>query len=209
MQLSKRRINILPARADVESLSRQIRTYMITSRKVISALIKTVTNRLRQMISNQISLIPVLGLLLFVGCHEKAEKPVPQTSSYAIRLKPGEDLKKSIQEFVDTKQIEAGWIASCAGSLTSYHIRFANMPEGSRASGHFEIVSLSGTLSTHGSHLHISVSDRTGRTIGGHLMDDCIVYTTAEIVIQSSANLLFTRENDGTTQWKELQIKEK
>ena len=133
---------------------------------------------------------------------------MPQTISYAIRLKPGDDLKKSIQAFVDAKQIGAGWIASCAGSLTDYHIRFANMPTGSKGAGHFEIVSLSGTLSTNGSHLHISVSDRTGKTIGGHLLGDCIVYTTAEIVIQSTPTLLFTREKDGTTEWAELQIKE-
>ena len=127
---------------------------------------------------------------------------MPQTRSYAIRLKPGEDLKKSIQKFVDTHQIEAGWIAACVGSLTDYHIRFANVAEGSRASGHFEIVSLSGTLSTNGNHIHIAISDNTGNTIGGHLLDECIVYTTAEIVIQSASNLIFTRENDGTTKWK-------
>ena len=134
---------------------------------------------------------------------------MPQTHSYAIRLKPGEDLKKSIQKFVDANRIEAGWIAACAGSLTDYHIRFANVAEGSRASGHFEIVSLSGTLSTNGSHIHISLSDKTGTTIGGHLLDECIVYTTAEIVIQSASNFVFTRENDGSTEWKELQVREK
>ena len=133
---------------------------------------------------------------------------MPQTTSYAIRLKPGDDLKKSIQQFVDAKQISAGWIASCAGSLTDYHIRFANKPTGSKDTGHFEIVSLSGTLSTNGSHIHISISDGTGKTIGGHLLEDCIVYTTAEIVIQSTPTLLFTREKDGTTDWAELQIKE-
>ena len=133
---------------------------------------------------------------------------MPQTTSYAIRLKPREDLKKSIQAFVDNKQISAGWIASCAGSLTDYHIRFANQPTGSRGTGHFEIVSLSGTLSTNGSHLHISISDGTGKTIGGHLLDECIIYTTAEIIIQSTSAFVFTREKDGTTEWAELQIQE-
>ncbi|MDB4767019.1 DNA-binding protein [bacterium] len=131
-----------------------------------------------------------------------------QTISQAIRLKPGDDLKKSIQTFVDAKQIKAGWIAACVGSLTDYHIRFANKPTGAKGSGHFEIVSLTGTLSTSGSHIHISISDGAGKTIGGHLLDECIVYTTAEIVIQSTPTLLFTREKDGTTQWSELQIKE-
>ena len=133
---------------------------------------------------------------------------MPQTISYAFRLKPGDDLKKSIQTFVDAKQINAGWIASCVGSLTDYHIRFANVRTGSRGTGHFEIVSLSGTLSTNGSHIHISISDGTGKTIGGHLMDECIVYTTAEIIVQSTSTLLFTREKDGTTEWAELQIRE-
>ena len=136
------------------------------------------------------------------------ENIVPQTISHAIRLKPGEDLKKSIQAFVNAKQIGAGWIASCVGSLTDYHIRFANKPTGSKGAGHFEIVSLCGTLSVNGSHIHISISDGTGKTIGGHLLDDCIIYTTAEIIIQSSPTLLFTREKDGTTEWAELQIKE-
>ena len=134
------------------------------------------------------------------------ENLVPQTVSYVIRLKPGEDLKKSIQAFVDAKQISAGWIAACVGSLTDYQIRFANQPAGSKGTGHFEIVSLTGTLSTNGSHLHISISDGIGKTIGGHLMEECIVYTTAEIIIQSTPALLVTREKDGTTEWAELQI---
>lgn len=159
------------------------------------------------MIKIHLSLIPISILLLTAGCGEKKENPMPQTLSYAIRLKPGEDLKKSVQAFVDDKKIKAGWIASCAGSLTDYQIRFANKPKGSMGSGHFEIVSLSGTLSTNGSHLHISISDGTGHTIGGHLMDGCIVYTTAEIIIQSSPDLQFTREKDGSTDWPELQIK--
>ena len=90
-----------------------------------------------------------------------------------------------------------------------YHLRFANQSEGSQSQGHFEIVSLTGTLSINGSHLHMSVSDSTGRTFGGHLLEGNLVYTTAEIVIGTSHELLFTREYDGTTEWKELQIKKR
>jgi predicted DNA-binding protein with PD1-like motif len=129
--------------------------------------------------------------------------------TFAFRLKPGQDLKKEIEGFVKNNKIEAGWIATCVGSLTHYNIRFANEPEGSSGEGHFEIVSLTGTLSVNGSHLHISVSDSTGKTTGGHLLDNNIVYTTAEIVIQQTGDLNFTREKDGTTPWEELQIKKK
>ena len=129
-----------------------------------------------------------------------------QILTHAFRLKPGDDLKQGIQEFVVKKQIKAGWIASCVGSLTDYKIRFANQPVGTEGSGHFEIVSLSGTLSINGSHLHLSISDSTGSTIGGHLLDGCKIYTTAEIVLQSTEQFEFKRMNDGSTSWAELQV---
>ena len=131
-----------------------------------------------------------------------------KTTAYAFRLKPGEDLKQSILQIVKEKDIKAGWISTCVGSLTDYTIRFANQPAGFSDSGHYEIVSLTGTVSVGGSHLHISISDSTGKTIGGHLMDGCKVYTTAEIVILSSDVFIFKREKDGTTLWEELQVTE-
>jgi predicted DNA-binding protein with PD1-like motif len=98
---------------------------------------------------------------------------------------------------------------SCVGSLTKYNIRFANQSNTDTGSGHFEIVSLVGTLSVNGSHMHLSISDSTGKTIGGHLMEGCKVYTTAEIVITATDRFDFVRAEDGTTPWKELQIKSK
>ena len=134
---------------------------------------------------------------------------MPNINTHAFRLKPGADLKKSILTFVREKKLTAAWISTCVGSLTSYQLRFANQQKGSTDTGHFEIVSLAGTLSVNGSHLHMSVSDGSGKTIGGHLMDDCFIYTTAEIVIQSSDEFIFTREKDGTTDWEELQVGKK
>lgn len=128
---------------------------------------------------------------------------------HAIRLKPGEDLKTALNNFVQQQNIKAGWIITCVGSLTNYSIRFANQQDPSSDSGHFEIVSLVGTLSTNGSHLHLSISDSTGKNIGGHLLDGCKIYTTAEIVIGESSDLVFTREKDGSTPWEELQIRKK
>ena len=56
---------------------------------------------------------------------------MPNISTYAIRLKPGADLKKSIQAFVVEHKFTAAWISTCVGSLTNYNIRFANQPKGS------------------------------------------------------------------------------
>ena len=85
-------------------------------------------------------------------------------------------------------------------------IRLANQEGPTVYKGHFEIVSLVVTLSTNGSHLHLAVSDSTGRTVGGHLLDGYKVYTTAKIVIGESADLIFTREKDGASLWKELKV---
>jgi predicted DNA-binding protein with PD1-like motif len=128
---------------------------------------------------------------------------------YVFRLKPGEDLRKNIEAIVKEKNIEAGWINTCVGSLTDYTIRFANQQEGMHGWGHFEIVSLTGTVSVNGSHLHISISDSTGKTIGGHLLEGCKIYTTAEIVIGTTTAYEFKRMKDGTTEWEELQVIEK
>ena len=144
--------------------------------------------------------------MFFIGCAGKNSKPQTMRS-IAFRLKPGEDLKHGILKTVTENNIKAGWISMAVGSLERYNIRFANQPEGSGGTGHFEIVSLPGTLSINGCHIHISISDSTGKTIGGHLLDGNIVYTTAEIVIQQSDDFEFAREKDGTTPWDELQVK--
>ena len=129
------------------------------------------------------------------------------TKTYAFRLLPGQDLKKEIQAFADANNIEAAWVITCVGSLTNYYIRFANKKTGSRGSGFFEIISLNGTVSKNGSHLHICLSDGDGKTIAGHLLDENIIYTTAEIVLQSTDEFIFTREQNAVTGWKELQVK--
>lgn len=130
----------------------------------------------------------------------------PPLAMHALRLKPGDDLLLALQRFVDERGIEAGWVAACAGSLTDWTLRFADRPDGAAVSGRFEIVALSGTVSKHGSHLHLAVSDGEGRTTGGHLLAGCRVYTTAEVVLGEARDLVFTRAVDGTTPWRELQI---
>ena len=96
---------------------------------------------------------------------------------------------------------------TCVGSLEQFNIRFANQENGELRKGFFEIVSLTGTFAEPGCHLHISVSDRSGQTIGGHLLDNSIVYTTAEIVIAELTDVEFKREVDKTYGYSELTIK--
>jgi predicted DNA-binding protein with PD1-like motif len=114
--------------------------------------------------------------------------------NYTFRLKPGQDLFDSIGAFVQERQVEAGCVLSGVGSLTHAVLRVANREFYSEYDGHFEIVFLTGSMSIHGPHLHISISDGDGKTIGGHLVSGCKIYTTAEIVIAAFEDVAYKRE---------------
>jgi hypothetical protein len=128
-------------------------------------------------------------------------------SKHILRLLPGDDLRISIEKYLYQQKLEAAWMVTAVGSLTAYGIRFANIGQASFGKGYFEILSITGTLSIHGVHLHICIADAEGNAIGGHLMEGCIIYTTAELVFESSDILKFTREFVGA--YKELKISEK
>lgn len=154
----------------------------------------------------------LLLMLLFAGPVAAQQAPaVPAALSsplktYALRLRPGNDLRQQLTAFVQAQHMAAGAVLTCVGSLTVATLRLANQDGPTEYRGHFEIVSLVGTLSTNGSHLHLSVSDSTGRTIGGHLLDGCRVYTTAEIVLGELPALDFRRETDPAFGYKELAV---
>lgn len=128
---------------------------------------------------------------------------------FPIRLQPEQDLKKSLRDFVEQNNIQSGFILTAVGSLNQATLRFANQEDSRVFHEKFEIVSLVGTLSTQGIHLHTSLCDRNGKTIGGHLLDGCIIYTTAEIVIGTSDEFIFLRTPDEKTGYKELEIQPK
>jgi uncharacterized protein len=128
---------------------------------------------------------------------------------YVIRLGPREDLKRSILTFARERQIRAAIILTCVGSLEQLHIRFANQRSGTMRPGHFEILHCGGTLSGSYCHLHLTVADETGTTLGGHLLDECLVYTTAEIAIAELPQLEFLRIEDSTYGYYELVVKAK
>lgn len=114
--------------------------------------------------------------------------------THSFRLKPGQDFLDSIEEYVKKNNIQAGVILSAVGSFTQATLRFANQEKYNQYEKHFEIVSITGTISIHGSHLHVSISDENGKTIGGHLVSGCKIYTTAEIVLAEFDDVVYKRE---------------
>ena len=128
---------------------------------------------------------------------------------FTFRLKPAQDLFEEIESFVHQNQIEAGCVVCSVGSLTHAALRLANRESYNEYEGRFEIVSLTGTVSTNGSHLHISISDGDGATIGGHLVSGCKIYTTAEIVIAAFDDVVYQREFAQDSGYEELVVYKK
>ena len=114
--------------------------------------------------------------------------------TFTFRLKPQQDLFDSIERFVKENNVRAGCVLSGVGSLTHAALRLADREDHNEYDGHFEIVSVTGTVSIHGSHLHMSMSDEDGATIGGHLVPGCRIYTTAEIVLAAFEDVVYKRE---------------
>ena len=126
----------------------------------------------------------------------------------SIRLKPGQDLKEELDALAVNNHLKAACVLTCVGSLTTAVLRYANQPITSTLTGHFEIVSLTGTMSLHGSHYHISISDGDGRTYGAHLMEGCKIYTTAEIVVAIIEDVEYLREMCSESGYPELVVRQ-
>jgi predicted DNA-binding protein with PD1-like motif len=126
---------------------------------------------------------------------------------YPIRLAPGLDPYMFLENWVNKEKIDAAVVLSCLGSLTEASVRFANQPEQTLMKGPFEILSLTGFMSIHGSHYHIGLSDETGISRGGHLMAGSKVYTTVEMLIGIMDDYKFLRTMDPQSGFEELDIK--
>ena len=127
---------------------------------------------------------------------------------YALRLQPNQDLRMELEHICLTKNWSSAWIVTCVGSLIRVNLRMAGASEKLLLKGPFEITSLVGTLSQDGVHLHITLSDSTGRTIGGHLCRESKIFTTAEIVIGYDSNITFERNLDPHTGYDELHVQQ-
>lgn len=71
---------------------------------------------------------------------------------------------------------------------------------------YFEILHLSGTLSAGEGHLHVALGDKNGKVIGGHVMGNMPIFTTAEVVIGELVDVEFDRPMDTDTGYPELKI---
>jgi len=124
-----------------------------------------------------------------------------------VRLHPNQDLRQALEALLAQEQVSAAFIVSGIGSLSTAMIRFAGQSDATALHGDFELLTLAGSLSPDGAHLHITIADAQGRVTGGHVTPGCIIRTTAEILLALLPDHQFTREPDTTSGCNELVIR--
>ena len=123
-----------------------------------------------------------------------------------LRLPPHADLRRSIEAAAIRDGFDSCFVVAGIGSLSDATLRMAGAEAETRLAGPFEIVSLSGTLTPDGAHLHIAISDASGRLVGGHVCYGNEIRTTAEVLLAPLPDWTLTRELDATTGYRELVV---
>jgi predicted DNA-binding protein with PD1-like motif len=124
-----------------------------------------------------------------------------------LRLNPGRDLRATLEDTLRQRGLSAAFVITGIGSLRETRLRLAGLPTTQAIDGDVELLTLSGTLSEDGAHLHMSVADAQGRVWGGHAAYGCLVRTTAEVLVAPLPDWRFSREVDPETGWAELVIR--
>lgn len=170
-------------------------------------------------------------VLSLASATEEPQEPLFWSSAASfttVRLMPGDDIMESLLQIVETYKLRAANIVTCVGSVKKAHLRLASASKDkaseyltTRENDYHEIVSLVGTLELENhigtvgeerekaspyAHLHISLADRKGNVIGGHLMPGCIVYTTVEITIMELNKHQYKRETCQLSGYEELSV---
>lgn len=130
------------------------------------------------------------------------------TMSYLpLRLRPGADLRRSLESAVSAHGVVSAFVVSGIGSLSNPRVRFAGAESETLLKGAFELLSLSGTLTPDGSHLHMAISDHEGFVVGGHVCYGNTVRTTAEVLLAQPTEWTLSREHDAITGYSELVVR--
>ncbi|MEM5327052.1 PPC domain-containing DNA-binding protein [Paraburkholderia sp. JHI2823] len=123
-----------------------------------------------------------------------------------VRLSPGDDLRVAVEGLLNRYASQAAFVIQGIGSLGAAQLRFAGAESPAELRGDLEILTLAGSVSPDGAHLHMAVSDAQGRVFGGHVARGCVVRTTVELLLVLLPDHRFSRAPDPLTGYAELQI---
>jgi predicted DNA-binding protein with PD1-like motif len=134
-------------------------------------------------------------------------KTDPGMQAHPLRLSPGDDVRVAIEHALRERKLQAAFVVQGIGSLSVAALRFAGADTPTEIRGDLEILTLAGSVSPDGAHLHMSVANARGQVFGGHVARGCTVRTTVELLLVALADHAFSREPDPQTGFMELVIR--
>ena len=99
-----------------------------------------------------------------------------------LKLAPGSDLRLSLEELAQRDSI-SGFVLGVVGNLTKASFQCPGQAEPTVLEGDLEVITLNGTFSPEGVHLHLSLSDGACQVWGGHLEPGTIVQKGVDLLI--------------------------
>ena len=99
-----------------------------------------------------------------------------------LKLAPGSDLRLSLGELAQRDGI-SGFVLGVVGNLTKASFQCPGQAEPTVLEGDLEVITLNGTFSPEGVHLHLSLSDGACQVWGGHLEPGTIVQKGVDLLI--------------------------
>lgn len=99
-----------------------------------------------------------------------------------LELAPGSDLRRSLEDFA-VARAASGFVLGVVGDLSQAVFQCPGQPQPSLIEGDLEIITLNGTLSPQGVHLHLSLSDGACQVWGGHLEHGTLVRKGAHLLV--------------------------
>lgn len=119
-----------------------------------------------------------------------------------IRLDRGDLLLETILDAVKKHDVQDGAVLTAVGSLQECNFHtvksFAESPEQNpiHKQGPLEILNVNGMIAAGEPHLHMTLADKDGRAVGGHLDPGCKVLYRAEVTIAKYAGTQLERKRN-------------
>ncbi len=102
--------------------------------------------------------------------------------SLPLKLPPGSDLRLSLEQLA-LEEMASGFVLGIVGNLARAAFQCPGRQEPTVLEGNLEIITLNGTISPNGVHLHLSLSDSDCQVWGGHLEPGTIVLKGADLLV--------------------------
>jgi len=99
-----------------------------------------------------------------------------------LHLDPGSDVRRSIEQLAQQQGV-SGFVLSVVGNLAQAAFQCPGKSRPTVLGGELEIITLQGTFSPAGVHLHLSFSDAECQVWGGHLEPGSLVLKGADLLL--------------------------